>query len=153
MSRAQNYNSNGEIMRDTYVEHADCDFICDDDGMTRQEFKDECDINILLAQYEKTGQLNHFNPRSPQYFDATGLPADYLQSMMMIREAGEAFMRLPAAVRKTFDNDPEAFVAFAADPDNLEQMREWGLAPPAPAPEEPKLDPGASAPAAPGNAS
>jgi phage internal scaffolding protein len=101
-------------------------------SLTRQEFKDECDINVIMASYEATGVINHLARAPPQYVDLTTMPADYQTALGLLAEAETAFMSLPATVRREFDNDPQMFVAFASDPENLSQMRTWGLAPPAP---------------------
>lgn len=131
---SQGQNANGELIRDFYVEHAPVDLVCADDGLTRQEFKDECDINVLLAQYERTGVLPA-NDRlgQGQYLDLTDVP-DLQKAFQIIGQAEAAFMTLPASVRKEFDNDAMKFVAFAEDPGNIEKMRDWGLAPRPPEP-------------------
>ena len=41
---------------------------CGDESVTQQCFKDECDINILLAKFAVTGQLPD-NVRVPQFVD------------------------------------------------------------------------------------
>lgn len=128
----QGSNSDGEVYeywvrKDFMVETA---ITFPDDGMTRQEFADECNINILLANYEQNGILPPLRPGEQQYFDTTGIP-DLAQAYDAIHAAEEAFMRLPASVRKELDNDPRRFVDYAEDPANLETMRKWGLAPPA----------------------
>lgn len=108
----------------------------DEPSLTRQEFSDECDINVIMAQYEKTGVISHVSQREPMYLDLTSMPD--LRGAMEIMEAAEtAFMSLPAKVRREFDNDPQMFVDFASDPANLDKMREFGLAPPAVVVEEP----------------
>ncbi|WNK13487.1 MAG: internal scaffolding protein [Microvirus sp.] len=127
----QGTNGDGEVLSSVYVEHDPVDIDCSQDGRTRQEFADECDINVLMQRYETTGVLNAFNMREPQYLDVSDVP-DLQASLAMVAAAETAFMTLPAKVRREFDNDPVKFVAFAQDPANLEQMREWDLAPPAP---------------------
>lgn len=127
----QGLNSNGELIRDVYVEHAPVDLFCPDDGMARQEFADECDINVLMSRYERTGVLNHYNAGAPQYLDVTDVP-DLARSFEILDAAETAFMRLPATVRREFGNDPIRFVEYASDPANVGRMREWGLAAPAP---------------------
>jgi len=112
------------------------DFYPEGEGLTRQEFSEECDINNIMKRYEKSGVINHFNRGEPQYVDFVGMP-DLQGAMNMMYEAEEAFMRLPAVVRKRFENDPAEFVDFAQDPANIGQLREWGLAAPEKAPEEP----------------
>lgn len=127
----QGLNANGEPLRSVYVEHLEVVSLCSEDGRTRQEFADECDINVLMARYEKHGVLNHYNAAAPEYFDASEVP-DLQTAITAMREAERAFMTLPATVRREFDNDAVKFVAYAQDPENLERMREWGLAPPLP---------------------
>lgn len=126
----QGCNGDGVVIRDVYVIHDPVDLTCADDGMTRQEFKDECDINVLLAHYERTGQFFHLNGGTPQYLDVSEVP-DFAGALAIVEKAREAFMQLPAKARAEFDNDPGKFVAYAEDPANLPRMREWGLAPPA----------------------
>ncbi|AXH75864.1 MAG: internal scaffolding protein [Microviridae sp.] len=122
-------------------------------SLTRQEFAEECDINVIMARYERTGQLPA-NVSEPMYVDMTSMPPDFRTAMDMMLDADKAFMTLPARVRREFDNDAKEFVDFASNPDNLEQMREWGLAPPAEAlassaggggPQAPGGEPAASA--------
>lgn len=106
-------------------------------SLTRQEFSEECDINVIMAQYEKTGVISHVNQREPMYVDYTMIPDDLMGTMAQLKLGEEAFMSLPASVRKEFDNNALNFVEFASDPENLDQMREWGLAPPVKAPDAP----------------
>lgn len=125
----QGLNSNGEPIRSAYVEHDKVSMVQLDDGMARQEFAEECDINVLMARYERTGVLNHYSTREPQYLDVTEVP-DLQSALQYMQDAQAAFMRLPAVVRKEFDNDAVRFVEYASDPSNLSTLREWGLAAP-----------------------
>lgn len=103
-------------------------------SMTRQEFADECDVNLIMAKYEKFGVWpNTDRQAEPKYVDFSEMP-DFHGCMNMLVEAEAAFMSLPATVRRDFGNDAAAFVEFAQKPENLDKMREYGLAPP-PAPE------------------
>ncbi len=43
-------------------------------------------------------------------------------------EAQENFMRLPANIRKRFDNDPAQLIEFINDPNNLDEAINIGLA-------------------------
>lgn len=125
--RRQGCNSNGEVMSSFYAEH---DPVYADIGgasLTRQEFAEECDVNLLMERYEKTGVISHVNTMPAQYFDASAVP-DYQGALQQIRDAEAAFAALPARARATFDNDAAAFVEFAQDPANIDQMRSWGLA-------------------------
>lgn len=126
----QGLNTEGELIRDFYVKHEPVDLACTlEEGMTRQEFRDECDINVLMATYERNGSISHFNRMQPQYLDVSDVP-DLPQAIAVMQAAEAAFMTLPASVRREFDNNAVNFVEFAQQPSNLSKMREWGLAPP-----------------------
>lgn len=123
------------------------------ESLTRQEFAEECDINSLMARYEKHGTgINHLvNTAAPMYLDFNELPDTLLGYMEFMDKAQNAFMTLPALVRREFDNNAHLFCDFAANPENLDQMREWGLAPPkepVKTPESPPAPAPAPAPAA-----
>lgn len=116
-------------------------------SLARQEFADECDINVIMARYEKTGVITHVADRAPIYVDLTVVPSDLMTAMSVLNTAEEGFMTLPAKIRREFDNDPMKFVEFATKAENLDQMRTWGLAPPAPAEvEQPSIAPAQPAP-------
>nr|AVQ10275.1 minor capsid protein [Gokushovirinae environmental samples] len=104
----------------------------DEPSMTRQEMSDDCDINVIMKRYERTGMLPFNATQPPAYLDLTMTPPDLMTAMNLMNNAESAFMSLPANVRKEFDNDPMRFVEFASDAQNIERMREFGLAPPAP---------------------
>ncbi|QCQ84684.1 internal scaffolding protein [Blackfly microvirus SF02] len=136
MAYAHGINADGELLSSAYVhkdrDNPDFNLDCSDlPSLTRQEFADDCDINNLMAQYEKTGVINHFNNGEPRYYDFEEMP-DLQNSLHILKDATTAFMSLPAHVRKEFDNDPTQFIEFASDPKNLDKMREYGLAAPAP---------------------
>lgn len=134
MSKRHGFNSVGESYSGVRVERERFCQPHKDDGRTRQEFRDECDINYLMDGYERTGVLSHINALPPQYFDASDVP-DLAESLAIYDRAQVAFMTLPAKVRAEFDNDPLQFVAYAENPANIEQMRNWNLAPRAPVPD------------------
>lgn len=108
-----------------------------DVSLTRQEFLDECDINQIMANMEANGVISHVNRAEPMFLDWTKVP-DLRGSLDAMRQASASFYSLDAKIRREFDNSPEAFVEFAQDPVNLEQMRKWGLAP-LPVPEAPPV--------------
>lgn len=107
-------------------------------SMTRQEFASECDINGIMARYEKVGGHLGQMPRQPMYLDLTQGPADLMSALNTMHEAEYAFSQLPAAVRKEFANDAMRFIEFASDGANIDQLRQWGLAEPAPIEEPPQ---------------
>lgn len=98
------------------------------ESMTRQEAKDECDINNIMKKFERTGMLDHRNQFQGQYGDYTNVPTDYHSAMNQVVAAEEMFLTVPAKVRAKFGNDPGAFLAFVSDPKNQDEMIELGLA-------------------------
>lgn len=129
MSWEQGVNTNADNLRSAFVLRERVTLDASHDGRTRQEFADECDINVLLASYEKTGVLNHYNATRPDYLDVSEVP-DLQSALEIVEKARTAFMTLPAKVRAEFENDPVKWMDYAQDPANLEQMRLWGLAKP-----------------------
>lgn len=113
-------------------------------SLTRQEFAEDCDINVLMKRFENRDIGSIMRAAGePVYADFTQAPSDLMGYMQLMQDADRAFMTLPATVRRQFDNSATEFVDFASDPSNLDQMRAWGLAPPAPvAPAPPDAMPG-----------
>lgn len=101
-----------------------------EESMTQQSDKDSTDINIIMARFEKTGQLPQVNVQGI-HGDFTGI-TDFHDAQQRILAAKEAFEEIPATIRDRFNNDPVEFVKFAENPDNIDALREMGLATPSP---------------------
>lgn len=97
-----------------------------EDGRTKQQFKDECDINNIMKKYERNLMLDHVNRYGGQYADVTG-DVDYQTALNTIISAEEAFFSIPAKIRARFENDPQRFLEFVSDPSNREEMGKMGL--------------------------
>lgn len=95
---------------------------------TQQSFKDECDINNIMARYERTGIVDHLAKYEGQYGDFIGYP-DYHVAMNRVAAADAMFMTLPASLRERFGNSAEAFLQFAQDPANELELIDMGLMP------------------------
>lgn len=96
-------------------------------GRTHQEFKDECDVNLIIPKYDRTGLLTHLNEAVAQYGDYSEVN-EFQESMNLVITATENFMQIPSNIRQMFNNDPGQFFEFATDPKNNEKMIELGLA-------------------------
>lgn len=97
------------------------------ESRTKQAFKDETDINNILRKHEKGLLVDHLNEHQGNYGDFLDAP-DYHTALNRIHEADTAFMTIPAEIRAKFENDPALFLDFVQNPDNLDEMREMGLA-------------------------
>lgn len=99
---------------------------CDDPSLTQQQFKEEADINTIVDRFLKSGVLPTA-VNMPQYVDYEGV-FDFQSAMNVVRQADENFMRLDAKVRARFNNSPQAFLEFFANPENAEEAVRLGLA-------------------------
>lgn len=95
-------------------------------SMTEQHFKDECDVNNIVAQYQQTGVLPQGN-REPLFGDFAEFPQDLQSSQKYFDDAQARFMELPSQLRKEFDNDPVKLLQFIADGNNRDRAIELGL--------------------------
>lgn len=78
-------------------------------SLTVQAAKDECDINKIIARYVKTGLLSHMSKGVPRFVDVSEV-GDYRSAIEHLRSSEEWFGRLPAEVRREFENDVAVFL-------------------------------------------
>ena len=119
-------DQNGEVVYERYAKESPVVDFTDIDGNplptpTQQHAKAECDINNILRQYDRTGLITHINTATAQYGDFTEVN-EYQESLNMVMNAQEAFMALPSAIRKQFENDPGQFFEFATNPENQDAI-------------------------------
>lgn len=104
-------------------------------SMTEQHFKDECDINNIVARYEATGVMPS-GSAEPLFGDFEKFPTDLLSSRKFFDEAESRFMELPANVRKEFNNSPLELLAALQDSSNRQRFIDLGLIAPPIQPQE-----------------
>lgn len=102
---------------------------CDPEKGAKQSFKDECDINHILARHRVTGMVTHVNANQGRFADVSGFDGDYRAAVERVREASKFFGGLPAATRAEFANDPAAFLDALTDPRQKPLLEELGLFP------------------------
>ncbi|AZL83008.1 internal scaffolding protein [Apis mellifera associated microvirus 22] len=93
---------------------------------TQTQFKDQCDINQIIAKYKKTGEITHLSQKKGAYIDVSEIQ-DYQSALNVVLKAEEAFLTLPADLRKKFDNDPTKLISFLEDPKNDPEAIELGI--------------------------
>jgi len=103
--------------------------IGEEPSATKQEFAQDCDINIILARFQRTGAMNHFAAYAPNYGDFSAL--DYQTAQNTLIRAQKMFDALPSSIRHLCST-PAGFLDFVQDPKNAEKMAELGLIPTAP---------------------
>lgn len=100
---------------------------CKDPSLAVQASKDECDINVIVKRYLRTGELP--GARQGVYADISHM-VGLQDAIHMVADAEQAFLELPAEIRRRFDNDPVKLVAFAQDDRNYDEAVKLGLANP-----------------------
>jgi len=98
------------------------------EGKTKQSFKDECDINKIMARFQQTGLIDFVNNNQARYLDCDGI--DYQNAQNIVAQANSMFQQLPSGIRTFFENDPGQFVEFCSNPENLPEMHKMGLTSP-----------------------
>ncbi len=100
--------------------------LCEGTGRTRQSMRDECDINLIMAKYAKTGFIDHLSRHGTDYGFANSVT--FHEAMNVVSKADQMFQDLPSSARNRFHGDPAEFLDFVADPANLPEMVKLGLA-------------------------
>lgn len=108
--------------------------------MTKQSFKDETDINNIMAKYKNTGLIDHISDFKGSYGDFTNVQ-EYQLSLNQVLAAQESFEQLPSGIRARFNNSPSALMSFLENPTNLDEAVELGLVNRPTPPPEPKAGP------------
>jgi phage internal scaffolding protein len=98
---------------------------CEEPSLAQQHFKDECDINNILRQFNITGLLPE-SPLSPRYGDFSGI-SDYHTALNRVIAAQDEFEALPAQIRARFDNDPSKLIEFLENSENRPEAESLGL--------------------------
>jgi phage internal scaffolding protein len=99
--------------------------VCEEPTRAQQHHKDECDINVILERFGKTGQMP-VNTISGTYGDFSGVH-DYHTAMNALIAAESEFAALPAQIRNKFANDPANLVQFLDNPQNRAEAEKLGL--------------------------
>lgn len=86
----------------------------------------EADINTIVDRLAKTGQMPII--QAPPQVDEFADIFDFTSAMQTIAAAKYAFSQLPAKIQARFNHNPAEYVAFADDPENIPELRKWGVA-------------------------
>lgn len=93
---------------------------------TKQEFKEQCDINNIIKSFKITRQITHLAAKAGTFEDLPDA-LDLQTALNVVIQAEDAFAALPAAVRDRFKNNPSEFLAFMEDPKNMVEAEKLGL--------------------------
>lgn len=97
-------------------------------GRTQQQYKNECNPNVIINRYNSTGEFLRIRSSKPMYIDCT------VDQFAIMRESvariEETFNELPAMLRKRFKHDPKELLEFLENPANRTEAEELGLVQP-----------------------
>lgn len=115
-------------MRSAFKPHPRVRTVPRGNSLARQSMQKECDINNIMAKFQKTGLISHVNKHGGSYGEMPEA-ADFHEAMTLVTSSTEMFMELPSEVRDRFRNDPASFLEFVSDDENREALIEMGLIP------------------------
>lgn len=108
-----------ELRRDVSID-------CSEPQITDQSYKNACDINVIMANYAKTGMLSHTTSIQPKFIDNTEIP-NLETAFDIVNRAEEAFFNLPPDIRRLMDNDPSQLENFIQNPNNTDILLKNGV--------------------------
>lgn len=95
-------------------------------SMTKQSFKDEADINTIVARHHAGAQTTYLNKAEGKFGDFSQTPG-YKEQLDMVNQADMAFMDLPSAVREAAGNDAGQLLEMLDDPEGARELVDAGL--------------------------
>lgn len=98
----------------------------DQKTLTEQCHRDEVKIQNIMKRHRTTGLVSHLSKQHGFYADMSSAP-DFYTAQTVIAQTKSMFEEIPAKIRKDFDNDPGKFLDFIQNPDNKDQMAEYGF--------------------------
>lgn len=90
------------------------------DGRTKQSFKDETDIQKIMARADRAGTISHLEKFEGVYADYADF--DFHEQTQKLTQGREIFDQLPAELRKEFGQSPAAFFSYVNDPANKDEL-------------------------------
>lgn len=95
-------------------------------SITRASFRDECNINSIMAKALKGGHVP-INPKSALFGDVSNM-GTYHEMNMRLQEIQDEFNRnVPAEIRLKFGNDSGRFADWLQNPENKDEAIRLGL--------------------------
>lgn len=82
--------------------------------LTEQCYKDQCDINTIIAKYPQRVIASKMTEDEAQFADVTGY--DFQVALNTVRETEANFMKLPPDVRAKFQNNPANYLNYLSQP-------------------------------------
>ncbi len=90
------------------------------DGRTKQSFKDDTDVNLIIQKHTRMGTISHLEQWGGNYGDYSDF--NFQDAQNQIANANSMFEQLPAGLRNQFANSPEQFFKYVNDPQNKDNL-------------------------------
>lgn len=100
----------------------------DQETLTKQASREECDINNILSKYRRTGVVTHLAVRPGGYTHYND-SMDFKQALDLVIDAENDFASLPSDLRRRFNNDPYELLQFIDNNENYDEAVQLGLIP------------------------
>lgn len=94
-------------------------------SLAQQHQAASCDINNIVAKYQRTGAVDHYAKHGGTYGYVPAV--DFREAMEIIKHGETVFADLPSSLRERFHQDPGEFLEFVQNPDNGEALADLGL--------------------------
>lgn len=101
-------------------------FCTAEEGKTRQEEKDQADINKILKRLDQ--RELEIGRQDGVFADVSSI-GDFREAMEKVDRGKAAFAALPATVRNAFNGSPVEFVEAFGSPEGIAKLRELGVVP------------------------
>lgn len=102
-----------------------CPKIDTGEGLTEQAHKNQCDINMILKDYQRTGFIQHAKKHQGKYDDVSAI--DFQKAQNTVANVKTLFERLPALIRAEFNHEPGAFLEYVQNPANAKKLQQRGI--------------------------
>ncbi len=90
------------------------------DGRTKQCHAAECDINKIMARFDRTGTISHVAKYEGVYADFSDF--DFFEQTNKLTRGREIFDDLPGEIRQEFGQSPAKFFQWVNDPKNADAV-------------------------------
>jgi hypothetical protein len=90
-------------------------------SLTEQHHARSCDINTIMARYQKTGVIEHIKRHKSTYGDVSQL--DFQEAMQTVARAKSEFEELPAYARDAFKGGVEEYLHRMSQDDAIEHLQ------------------------------
>lgn len=98
----------------------------EDEGRTQQHFKEETDVNYIMARYQKSGDLALLNRVKTEFGEFEQFQ-DLSRYTSRVARAEEAFSKLPQRIQKEFDWQPANLLAALDDESKKSYLQDLGV--------------------------